>query len=59
MLEMISTPKESILYKSDIFPEIDMKKILSKDCYNTFARYAYSQVKKARGLNKKIINIVY
>jgi uncharacterized protein len=56
MLEMISTPKESILYKSDIFPEIDMKKILSKDCYNTFARYAYSQVKKARGLNKKIIN---
>lgn len=56
MLEMINTPKESIIYKSDIFPEIDMNKVLSKDCYNTFARYAYSQVKKARGLNKKIIN---
>lgn len=56
MLEMINTPIESILYRSNVFPNIDMKKVLSKDCYNTFAKYAYSQVKKARGLNKKIVN---
>lgn len=56
MLEMINTPKQSIIYQSQLFPNLEMKKIFSKECYNTFARYAYSQVKKARGLNKKIVN---
>jgi hypothetical protein len=29
---------------------------LTKKCYHTFGSYAISQVKKARGLNKKIVN---
>lgn len=56
MLEMINTPAESIIYRSETFPNLNMEKIFSKECYNTFAKYAYSQVKKARGLNKKIVN---
>lgn len=33
-------------------------KILSKKCEHSFASYAIAQIKKARGLNKKIINPV-
>ncbi|MEO1033847.1 MAG: hypothetical protein AAFX55_20870 [Bacteroidota bacterium] len=29
---------------------------MSKLCKNTFANYAFTQIKKARGLNKKIVN---
>src|SRR5690606_8481078 len=29
---------------------------LSKLCNQTFGQYAYAQIKKARGLNKKILN---
>ena len=35
-----------------------MEYFLSKLCKRTFANYAYTQIKKARGLNKKIVNPV-
>lgn len=56
ILEMIHTPEQFVTLRSPHFPKLSMDKILSKECFNTFARYAYSQVKKARGLNKKIVN---
>lgn len=56
VLEMLSTPKESVLIHSELFPSFDFERIFSRECYNTFGRYAWSQVKKARGLNKKILN---
>lgn len=41
-----------------IFDTIKTELFLSKLCKNTFANYAFTQIKKARGLNKKIVNPV-
>ncbi|UFH53186.1 hypothetical protein [Spirosoma sp. KNUC1025] len=35
---------------------LQARNFLSKLCRDTFAGYAISQIKKARGLNKKILN---
>ncbi len=35
---------------------IEPNKIITKLCKNTFGKFAYSQIKKAKGLNKKIVN---
>lgn len=40
------------------FPKLDWTKIISKKCEHSFGNYAIAQIKKARGLNKKIINPV-
>ncbi|RYD82363.1 MAG: nucleotidyltransferase [Sphingobacteriales bacterium] len=56
LLEILGTPQESILYKHPIFDEIKPEIFLSKLCKETFAGYAAAQIKKARGLNKKIVN---
>lgn len=56
ILEMLNTPKEAIIYKHKAFLQLDEEKILSKLCEKTFGRYAMMQIKKARGLNKKILN---
>lgn len=58
ILELLNTPKESILIKHPIFEEINPDLILSKLCKNTFGKFAVSQIKKAKGLKKKIINPV-
>ena len=58
ILEMLNIPNECILYKHPLFDEIKKEIFLSKLCKNTFANYAFTQIKKARGLNKKIINPV-
>lgn len=56
ILELLNTPKDSILIKHPIFEEIDSSLILSKLCKNTFGKFAVSQIKKAKGLKKKIVN---
>lgn len=56
ILELLNTPKDSILIKHPIFDEIDSSLILSKLCKNTFGKFAVSQIKKAKGLKKKIVN---
>jgi hypothetical protein len=56
ILELLNTPKDSILIKHPIFDEIDSSLILSKLCKNTFGKFALSQIKKAKGLKKKIVN---
>lgn len=58
ILEMLNIPEECILYKHPLFDEIKKEHFLSKLCKNTFANYAFTQIKKARGLNKKIVNPV-
>ncbi|MCT4663671.1 MAG: nucleotidyltransferase domain-containing protein [Flavobacteriales bacterium] len=58
ILELLNTPKESVLIKHPIFKEIDPDFILSKLCKNTFGKFAVSQIKKAKGLKKKIVNPV-
>lgn len=56
ILEMLYVPEDCVLYKNPLFDEIKEEYFLSKLCKNTFANYAFTQIKKARGLNKKIVN---
>jgi len=54
ILELLSTPKECILYRHPLMDLIRPRDFLSKLCLDSFAGYAKTQIKKARGLNKKI-----
>lgn len=56
ILELLNTPKDCILYEHPLFKKLAPALFLSKKCKDTFAGYAMSQIKKARGLNKKIMN---
>ncbi len=56
ILELLSTPDDCILHRHPIMDMVKPEMFLSKLCYDTFAGYAKSQIKKAQGLNKKIFN---
>lgn len=58
IIENIFAPKDKILlFDTKIKPLYDNRhKFLTKKIRNTFGGYAISQIKKARGLNKKIVN---
>lgn len=58
ILELLATPKESILLKHPLFDRIKPGDFLSKQCMSTFAGYALTQIRKAKGLKKKIVNPV-
>jgi hypothetical protein len=54
VLELLSAIKK----RDGFFDDLNMGKILSKKCEKSFGDYAIAQIKKARGLNKKIVNPV-
>ena len=56
ILEILATPEDCILYKHPLMEKLQLNDFLSKLCKDTFAGYAMTQIKKARGLNKKIVN---
>ncbi len=56
VMEMLHSPDDCILYKHPLFDQLEPTVFLSKLCQQTFAGYAMTQVQKARGLNKKILN---
>jgi uncharacterized protein len=56
ILELLATPADCVLYRHPSVERLNPSIFLSKLCLNTFAQYAFSQIKKARGLNKKIMN---
>jgi len=58
ILELLNTPESAIIYKHPYLKEIQSELILSKLCSNTFGKFALSQIKKAKGLKKKIVNPV-
>ena len=58
ILELLNVPEKCVLIKHPIFDTIKMSLFLSKKCERSFANYAYAQIKKARGLEKKIVNPV-
>ena len=58
MLEMLAMPADCVLYKHLLYDQFKPELFLSRLCKNTFAGYALTQVKKAKGLNKKIVNPV-
>lgn len=56
LIELLATPEDSVLTKHPIMEALKPKLFLSKLCFKTFAGYAQTQIQKARGLNKKILN---
>lgn len=60
LLEILNVPEDCIKYKHPIFDEVlnNADKFITKGAKSSFAGYAIAQIKKARGLNKKIVNPV-
>lgn len=56
ILEVLASPEDCILHKNPVMDLLKPEDFLSKLCKDTFAGYAVSQIKKAKGLNKKILN---
>ena len=61
VLESLFVPKNKII--GEVHPLMKMiidnrEQFLTKQCFNPFFGYAKSQIEKARGLNKKIVNPV-
>ena len=57
-IELLFAPQETIIYRHPLMEQIKPERILSRLCRDSFAGYAMSQVKRAKGLNKKIFNPV-
>ena len=58
ILELLNTPDDCILFRHPVMDLLTPELFLSKRCKETFAGYAKAQIKKAKGLNKKIVNPV-
>lgn len=58
MLEMLASPRECILFKHPLMECLKLEMFLSKQCRETFAGYAQTQIRKARGYKKKVVNPV-
>ncbi|NDV58412.1 DNA polymerase beta superfamily protein [Bacteroides sp. 519] len=56
LLEVLEIPADCILYKHPLMDKLSVELFLSKLCKDTFAGYAHSQIRKARGYKKKIVN---
>jgi hypothetical protein len=55
-LEMIALPEDCIRFRHSLFSRFEPAMFLSKLCAKTYGEYAMGQIRKARGLNKKIVN---
>ncbi|WP_375417413.1 DNA polymerase beta superfamily protein [uncultured Hymenobacter sp.] len=53
-LELLGTPADCIVYQHPLFAQFQAENFLSKLCRQSFAEYAVAQIRKAKGLNKKI-----
>ncbi len=58
ILELLYTPEDSVRKIHPVFEKIRAMNLLSKQCKDSFGGYAMTQVRKAKGLNKKILNPV-
>ena len=57
MLEVLFVPERCIIYKHPVMDIIleNRDKFLSKNAFNALISYSIEQIRKARGLNKKIV----
>lgn len=55
-LEVLATPVHAILARHPLMDRLKVEDFLSQQCRHTFAGYATTQIRKARGLNKKVHN---
>ncbi len=58
IMELLNTPENCVLYKHEIMNLVKHEMFLSRLCEKTFANYAFTQIKKAYGLEKKIVSPV-
>lgn len=58
ILELLATPPDCILYKHPLMEQLSVSMFLSGLCRETFAGYALTQIRKARGYKKKVVNPV-
>jgi predicted nucleotidyltransferase len=58
ILEMLNVPEHCILHKNPVMDLLRPGLFVSKQCEQSFANYAFTQIKKAYGLEKKIVNPV-
>jgi uncharacterized protein len=56
ILELLNTPDDCVLHSHPVMNLLKPEIFLSRLCNQTFGQYADAQIKKARGLNKKILN---
>ena len=58
IIENLFVPEDKVLINNPIMAPLyrNRHKFLTKKIRNTFGGYAISQIKKARGLNKKVVN---
>ncbi|MEB2774151.1 nucleotidyltransferase domain-containing protein [Algoriphagus sp. D3-2-R+10] len=56
ILELLYTPDDSVRKVHPTFEKLKSMNLLSKQCKESFGGYAMTQVRKAKGLNKKILN---
>lgn len=56
LIEMLFTPADCVIFRHPLMEHFTAEMILSKLCCEAFAGYALTQIRKARGLNKKIVN---
>lgn len=57
-LELLGTEGDNVRYRHPIFDQLAPQDFLTKACRDTFAGYALTQIRKAKGLNKKVHNPV-
>lgn len=55
-LELLAMPADCIRFRHPLYRQLEPSLFLSKLCAITFGEYAMVQIRKARGLNKKIVN---
>ena len=56
ILELLATSADKTLIRHPIMDQIKPELFLSKKCKDAFGGYAFTQIKKATGLNKKVMN---
>ena len=54
VLELLGTPPDCVVYRHPLFDQFRPQDFLSQLCRQSFAEYAVAQIRKAKGLNKKI-----
>ncbi|MEL6970575.1 MAG: nucleotidyltransferase domain-containing protein [Bacteroidota bacterium] len=58
ILEILGTPPDKVLHRDALMDQLQASLFLTRKCKDTFGGFAFTQIKKARGLNKKIVNPV-
>jgi len=58
LMELLGMPPDCVRYRHPLFDHFPPALFLSKLSFPSFAGYAQAQIKRARGLNKKIVNPV-